>query len=232
MSLLNELVAKNVLKGSDTDLTKPFTFRPYHAGRLGNEIELIPAQKGPIWFSSRFVLDHYKRSVRGSGSRFSSENQPPKQSPKVPIGDTFGYGPSSSSSSSSSVLKQNTPRQAAPALCERVWEACGWRKVGKAAALKSIEKAIRAVADARTMSHDQAAAYLMERATAYTASPIAQAEMQYRPHPTTWFNQGRYDDDPATWQHSKSNARTPAAEVNKSREYSSGRPAPIVKVMP
>lgn len=76
------------------------------------------------------------------------------------------------------------------------------RKTGKLAALKAIAKAMKAIAPkpGSTTQWD-AGEVLLERVQAY-ASAVAQwpaSEKQYIPMPATWFNQGRYDDDPKTW---------------------------------
>lgn len=69
------------------------------------------------------------------------------------------------------------------------------RKVGKQAALKAIAKAIKTVGAARLLSlvgdYDKA------------VSRWPEEDKKFIPHPATWFNQGRYDDDPKEWQRGK-----------------------------
>jgi catechol-2,3-dioxygenase len=43
-------------------------------------------------------------------------------------------------------------------------------------------------------------AFLLERATAYYASPLGMT--QYANGPAPWLNQGHYDDNPAAWDRS------------------------------
>ena len=65
------------------------------------------------------------------------------------------------------------------------------RKVGKEEALKAIRRAL-----ATTASET-----LLEAVLAY-ASAIAtwpEADRQYIPHPSTWFNRGGWEDDRSTW---------------------------------
>lgn len=73
------------------------------------------------------------------------------------------------------------------------------RKVKLQPAVKAIRKAVEELATRQ----DDPLAWLQERVTAYAASPAGQkpppGESDYRPHPPTWFNQGRYDDDPEEW---------------------------------
>ena len=67
------------------------------------------------------------------------------------------------------------------------------RKVGKAAALRAIERAIKRI------PKTDAAEWLMARTKEFAASPAGKKGI-YTPHPATWFNQGRYDDDPREWR--------------------------------
>lgn len=66
------------------------------------------------------------------------------------------------------------------------------RKVGKEAALKAIAKAIKKVPS------DQ----LLKATRDYAAATARWPEdaKQFIPHPATWFNQGRYEDDPKEWE--------------------------------
>lgn len=74
------------------------------------------------------------------------------------------------------------------------------RKVGKAGALKAIEKAMRV--------SDRTPANLLQQTKAYAAAvktwpPTARytvAGVDTVPHPATWFNRGSYDDPPEEWQ--------------------------------
>jgi len=89
---------------------------------------------------------------------------------------------------------------------ERVYQAYP-RKIGKQKALKAITKALSAIA-ARNGSVD-AVAWMVERVQRFARSAKGQAG-EFCPHPATWFNEGRYDDDPAEWQrHSSTGRREP-----------------------
>lgn len=108
VAVLQALVTKGVLKGADPgEMCTEFIFTPYHAGKRGEPVTLVPAQPGPVWYSSRMVKDEYIRQVRGKSSRFEeapgedptpSPDPQPNPSPMPPFGD----GSSSSSSFSSS----------------------------------------------------------------------------------------------------------------------------------
>ena len=60
------------------------------------------------------------------------------------------------------------------------------KKVGKEAALKAIEKAVR------SNGHD--AAWFLERVKVYAREREGE-DPQYTPHPATWFNRGSYLDE-------------------------------------
>lgn len=131
-----ELVTKGVLKGADKGF-EGFAYTPSHANQQGEPVQLIAPSDGPCWFSSRMVVDEWRRLRRGHQTRFTTDNQPaekegtdaanknspkpqpkptPKPSPKPPIGDGSGDGPSSSSSSSgSSTVGDKSPTGAAGA---------------------------------------------------------------------------------------------------------------------
>jgi hypothetical protein len=66
------------------------------------------------------------------------------------------------------------------------------RKVGKPAALKSIQKAIDSFGFERLLEATEGFFECWRSAT--------KEELQFCPHPSTWFNQERYADDPATWR--------------------------------
>lgn len=105
MPHVKELVEKFVLKGSDS-LIEAFIYTPRSGRRDGAPVTLIPAQQGPIWFSSRMVKDEYVRLVRGEGgkdTRFGADNDASNTSPKPGKGD----GASSSSSSPSSKVRSD-----------------------------------------------------------------------------------------------------------------------------
>lgn len=109
MPLLNELVEKSVMKGIERGICKPYSFTPRHAGRSGAPVLLVPAQDGPIWYSSRMIRDEYIRQRRGQNTRFGPAPEPPPKGgigedlgvpPKAPPTRDKGDGPSSASASS------------------------------------------------------------------------------------------------------------------------------------
>jgi hypothetical protein len=65
------------------------------------------------------------------------------------------------------------------------------RKVGRPAAIKAIISAIAKVKGD--------AGFLVQRTKAFANSPAGNAG-EFTPHPATWFNQERYNDDPIQWE--------------------------------
>ncbi|MFS2007951.1 hypothetical protein ACEN9F_30525 [Duganella sp. CT11-25] len=102
LKLVRELVSKDVLKGADKGAAD-YIYTPRHAGKTGAPVTLVVAGDGSCWYCSRFVRDEYIRQRRGQGTRFSEDNQPPKEAPnhtpKPPIGTRHGDGPTSTSTS-------------------------------------------------------------------------------------------------------------------------------------
>jgi len=79
------------------------------------------------------------------------------------------------------------------------------RHVAPRAAVKAIQKAAERLVKAKEQPDQESAKrYLWKRAATYARSPAGQKPPKggedFRPHPSTWFNQERYDDDPAEWQ--------------------------------
>ena len=84
------------------------------------------------------------------------------------------------------------------------------RKIGKAAALKSINKALTKIAKRPDISDP--AGWLLERVQMFAQSSAGRAG-KFTPHPSTWFNQARFDDDPREWGKSNGNPDDNAARV-------------------
>ena len=95
---------------------------------------------------------------------------------------------------------------------EKIYQAYP-RHVGKEAALKAIRKAVeRLVAGDNLhtkMEAYDARKYLWRKAKEFSMSPAGMAPLNknedYRPYPSTWFNQGRYFDEQSEWQKSNRN---------------------------
>lgn len=89
------------------------------------------------------------------------------------------------------------------------------RKVGKPKALKSILHALASVPFDEVLE-----------ATAKYAQARCGHDSEFTPHPATWFNQARYNDDPATWvQEIKTATGSPQPTTGEDRELERMRKA-------
>lgn len=78
------------------------------------------------------------------------------------------------------------------------WWAVVHAKTGREVAKTAYAKAVAKLRDA---GRDDPHAYLLDRMLAFARSPNARPPDRTPIHPATWLNQGRYDDDPETWNH-------------------------------
>ena len=76
------------------------------------------------------------------------------------------------------------------------------RKVGKIPAKKAFSAAVDRVRQEHDCTTELAAGLLTEAMTAFAASSQAADDIKGNIHPSTWLNEGRYDDDRATWSKS------------------------------
>lgn len=84
---LESLVSKGVMKGADIGgICEPFIYVPRSGRKDGDPVTLIPAQPGPLWYSSRMVRDEYVSKHRGGDTKFGSPNRP--------VGEGKGVHPS------------------------------------------------------------------------------------------------------------------------------------------
>lgn len=79
------------------------------------------------------------------------------------------------------------------------------RHVGRDAAIKAIERATKRLSEEEGVTPDEARRTLYMAAKRYSECPLVQYrksrnEMFLIPHPSTFFNQTRYLDDPAEWE--------------------------------
>lgn len=73
------------------------------------------------------------------------------------------------------------------------------RKVGKQAAAKAYAVAVARFVAEKGIPPPEARAAILASVTAFAPSPKGQSG-KFCPHPATWLNEGRYDDDPETWK--------------------------------
>lgn len=124
IELLQELAKKGVMKGSDSGAVPQLIYTPKSGRQEGPPVVLVPAQTGPLWYSSRMVRDEHIRQERGGSTRYT----PGEASPKPPIGEGIGADTkggisdgASSSSSSASKPPHSPPLEKTPAVTLRGW---------------------------------------------------------------------------------------------------------------
>jgi hypothetical protein len=105
--------------------------------------------------------------------------------------------PSSSPSSSPSPSSISSKPQPPAADCVMVYETYP-KKVGRAAALKAIAKALRTTPLGQLLA-----------ATKAYAAARAGEDQQFTPHPATWFNRQSYLDDQSTWKNYATDKQNP-----------------------
>ncbi len=90
VNLINELILQGVMHGCEKGACASFEYQAKHGRTLGEKVELVPSQAGPIWYSPRMVKDEYVRTNRGKSTRFGDDFG---DSPKGGIGANFGDAP-------------------------------------------------------------------------------------------------------------------------------------------
>ena len=89
------------------------------------------------------------------------------------------------------------------------------RQVGKLKAHTAIRKALARV-ETPASGNGESVFFLLEKTRKYAASDVGQGKcFNAPPYPATWFNQGRYDDDPKEWQCGTNTAGRPGEEPGK-----------------
>jgi hypothetical protein len=92
---------------------------------------------------------------------------------------------------------------------ETIYEAYP-RKIGKRVALKAITAAIK-----RGIAPEK----LLELTRQY-AEAVKGGDLQFVPHPSTFFNQDRFNDDPSTWRIRSTVKQGPSASIGTANEGS------------
>lgn len=88
------------------------------------------------------------------------------------------------------------------AYCEafELWWMAYPRKEGKGSAYRAWIEAGKRIREQRKLDSRQVAEVLLYKATEYAESPRGHWPIAKLPHPSTWLNDCRYDDDPSAWQ--------------------------------
>lgn len=90
---VKRLAEKGVMKGADSnDVVQPLIYTPRSGRRDGSPVTLIAAQKGPLWYSSRMIIDEYKRIVRGGSGETSGANNGERSGEGLGAHNGEGFG--------------------------------------------------------------------------------------------------------------------------------------------
>jgi len=107
----------------------------------------------------------------------------------------------------------HTPSKAAStSSMAREWFSEFWSvvhvRIGKQKAFEAFGRAVKRKSSDEKLTQREAKDAIVEAMTAFAKSPEAKPADRTPIHPTTWLNQGRYDDDRSVWAHnSKPRAR-------------------------
>jgi len=80
------------------------------------------------------------------------------------------------------------------------WYAIYPRKEARKKAAEAFRRAVKRIAKANGGDTSAAVAKLNAAARAFAQSDIAKGDRQFIPHPATWLNSERYEDDPENWK--------------------------------
>lgn len=108
--------------------------------------------------------------------------------------------------------KRKDPKVTPYSLAFEEWFAAYPRRVAKADANVAYIKAGNDLKKRRGLDSIAAKAFLLEKALLFAQSEKGQSE--FCPHPATWLNGGRYDDDPKDWKDDGSKTK-PKAKVKQ-----------------
>jgi len=174
--------------GSSTSVKECFNKHPTKVGFLTNE------RLYDLWLERQEWREKCRAAGRKSG-RIRGKRKAKGSSTVVEL-----KGNSSSSSSSSNILsleKKESKKASVPdPFFETFWNLYP-RKVAKVAARKAWDTALATIQLQRSILKIDAATVIEQAAEKFAKSDKGRGE--YCPHPATWLNQGRYDDDPAAW---------------------------------
>jgi hypothetical protein len=186
-------MGKGWFKGGSEMVRKCFEPHPTKEGHLTN------STVHRLWKERQ----EWREKSRQGGVKSGEKRKQSKGGSRVvePKGNSSSSSSSSfsSSSSSSGGGSPHTPsaREVRREPFDEWWKTVH-HKTGREAARKAYDKAVARVRmfDESRDPHE----FLLERMQLFAASPAAHPTDITPIHPATWLNQGRYDDDPATWQ--------------------------------
>lgn len=174
---------------------------PEKQGAITNEKLLLLRRERDAWrqksaaggrksAQSRQSTDESKGGTKGGSTTLEREHPTNRQ----PKGNTPSPSPSPSNKNTPPI---SPPRGTYPKSFLAWWEAYP-RKVGKAAAARAYKRAGSRLRIEHDLDSETAAQRLLDCAREFAASDLGR-DKQFCPHPASWLNDGRYDDDRTTW---------------------------------
>ncbi len=182
---------------------KELKHKPSSVWKRIKKLELIGkiALKSNNRYSIITVINYsLYQSVETSGElasdkRVTTEGQASDTNKNVRIKEGKNKTPSAGNPQGHTCHKPSQPKPSTTA--DQIYDAYP-RKVGRKAAIVKINVAIKDVA--KRADIDDPSGWLLKQVQQYANSPkLKETELQYIPHPATWFNQARYDDEPSAW---------------------------------
>lgn len=158
-----------------------------------------------------FIMRQHRDRITGRTSDeylLTLETTPPEKFSAGPTGKKQQTPPEKFSAGTiHESVSINTPVLENPALA--IYQAYPL-KVGKAAALKAIAKALKTVDSATLLAATQEFARAVKG--------WKKEDAQYVQHPATWFNQGRWEDDRRAWYKGRAPDAAPSNDVSRFAE--------------
>lgn len=158
-----------------------------------------------------FIMRQHRDCITGRTSDeylLTLEATPPEKFSAGPTGKKRQTPPEKFSAGTiHESVSNNIPEAENPALA--IYQAYPL-KVGKAAALKAITKALKTVDSATLLAATQEFARAVKG--------WKKEDAQYVQYPATWFNQGRWEDDRKAWYKGRTPDTAPSNDVSKFAE--------------
>ena len=153
--------------------------------------------------------NHIANNLKRWGKLFATICEPTKEAPKeAPKQSPLDVPPNLTYSNQSEPIQTKPIHRLRGEYSEgfESWWKIYPRHEAKGGASKAWIKAIATIRQIHDATQEFAETWLIERTELY-ADARRGKDQQFTPHPTTWLNDRRFDDDPSEWQRADSNGR-------------------------
>jgi len=217
---MNELSELSRLSDEDWEKASASILRKFDAvedGRLRNDVCFAKWNEAKTVFEARQASARKVNARSPHDDRTVTDQSPTRSADTRTLTDTYTETRTEEPKELSEA-KASSPRKDSgkpnPIAIEAIYREYP-RKVGKEAALKAISRAVDRLRSDHGGTHE-AQVYLFRRVQSYARSPAGNCG-ELTPHPATWFNQGRYNDDPKEWQRKANERGTSYGNSNQGR---------------